>query len=145
MSVVTALVFTIPGPPVGKGRARFARRGKFVATYTPAKTVNYEALVKMAAQSVFDGTPSELPITMMIQAYFAIPKSMKKSLLDLANKEKLQVTKKPDADNIGKIVCDALNGIIYHDDAQVADLRTIKRYSPIPRVVVTIYNRGDLE
>ncbi len=35
--------FTIPGEPVGKARPRITRQG---ITYTPAKTVNYETLVK---------------------------------------------------------------------------------------------------
>ena len=47
-------------------------------------------------------------------------------------------TKKPDCDNIAKIVLDALNGIAYHDDAQVAELTVIKTYSRAPRVLVEI-------
>ena len=45
---------------------------------------------------------------------------------------------KCDWDNIGKIVCDALNGIAYHDDKQVVDGQVRKFYSEQPRVVVTI-------
>ncbi|MDM0721918.1 RusA family crossover junction endodeoxyribonuclease [Clostridium perfringens] len=37
--------------------------------------------------------------------------------------------KKPDADNIGKIILDSLNGIAYKDDAYVADFRVIKEYT----------------
>ena len=42
--------FTIPGPPQGKGRPRFSRRGKFVTTFTPDKTVLYENLIRMEYQ-----------------------------------------------------------------------------------------------
>lgn len=38
-------------------------------------------------------------------------------------------TKKPDADNIAKIILDSLNGIAYKDDAYVADFRVIKEYT----------------
>ena len=41
----------------------------------------------------------------------------------------LNPTKKPDADNIGKVVLDALNGIAYEDDKQVIELRVSKQYS----------------
>ena len=37
-------------------------------------------------------------------------------------------TKKPDADNIGKVICDALNGTAYKDDACVTELDVAKRY-----------------
>ena len=46
--------------------------------------------------------------------------------------------KKPDFDNIGKIVCDALNDIAYHDDAQIVDAQVRKFFSDDPKVVVTI-------
>lgn len=46
--------------------------------------------------------------------------------------------KKPDFDNIGKIVCDSLNNIAYHDDAQIVDAQVRKFFSDDPRVVVTI-------
>jgi len=44
--------------------------------------------------------------------------------------------KKPDCDNIAKIICDALNGIVYHDDSQVVDLEIRKYYSDEPKVKI---------
>lgn len=132
--------FTIPGIPVGKGRARFARRGKFMASYTPEKTVNYEALVKMCASAVYKGEPLAGAIALHIKAYFAIPKTMKKALRLLAEAEQLHVTKKPDGDNIVKIISDAMNNIAFVDDAQVSDHSCSKRYSPNPRVEVQFYS-----
>ena len=38
-------------------------------------------------------------------------------------------TKKPDADNIGKVVLDALNKVAFKDDNQVSSLFIEKRYS----------------
>ena len=43
--------------------------------------------------------------------------------------------KKPDTDNISKIK-DALNGVLYKDDAQVTDDHVIKFYSDRPRLLV---------
>lgn len=48
------------------------------------------------------------------------------------------VTKKPDSDNIIKIVLDGLNKVAYHDDAQICKLSFEKKYSEIPRVEVKI-------
>lgn len=53
---------------------------------------------------------------------------------------KKQPTLKPDWDNIGKAVCDALNGIAYKDDAQIISAEVIKRWAVdgIPKVIVEI-------
>jgi Holliday junction resolvase RusA-like endonuclease len=40
-------------------------------------------------------------------------------------------TKKPDWDNIGKIVSDSLNDILYDDDKQLWDVRVIKKFNDI--------------
>ena len=39
---------------------------------------------------------------------------------------------------LGKIICDALNGIAYRDDAQIVDALVRKFYSDTPRVIVEI-------
>ena len=52
--------------------------------------------------------------------------------------KKIRPTKKPDWDNVGKVICDSLNGIAYRDDAQVVDSMVRKFYSEDPKVVVTI-------
>ncbi|HHL2031183.1 RusA family crossover junction endodeoxyribonuclease [Clostridium perfringens] len=38
-------------------------------------------------------------------------------------------TKKPDADNIAKIILDSLNGIAYKDDSQIIELMVVKRHT----------------
>lgn len=48
-------------------------------------------------------------------------------------------TKKPDCDNVAKMICDALNGLAYKDDAQIVNLNVLKAYtSDVPFVAVTI-------
>lgn len=132
--------FTILGEPTGKGRPRFPKRGPNARPHTPEKTVNYETLVKLEYRrqchdvKFQDGTPLDVRIT----AYYGIPKSASKKRAKLMEEHKIRPTKKPDTDNIAKIVCDALNDIAYHDDAQVVDIQVRKFYSNDPRVVVTI-------
>jgi Holliday junction resolvase RusA-like endonuclease len=50
-------------------------------------------------------------------------------------------TVKPDADNVAKIVLDALNGSAFCDDAQVVHLQVLKRYAEEPgvKVRITVY------
>ena len=54
-------------------------------------------------------------------------------------------TKKPDIDNMIKLVLDAMNKIFYQDDAQIVELKCIKKYDPVPRTEVYIRQiRGDM-
>ena len=133
--------FTIPGKPCGKGRPRFAQRGRFVKTYTPEQTVNYENLVILEYQRSAKNFRFEdnAALRVNITAYYPIPKSVSaKKRADMIAGA-IRPTTKPDWDNIGKIVCDALNGIAYRDDSQIVDGRTIKFYAENPRVEVEMY------
>ena len=137
--------FIILGEPNGKGRPKFDTRGPYVRAVTPKKTANYEALVKMEYQAQCDGYmfDSRAALGMVVTAaYKPIPKSTskKKRVLMLGNI--IWPTKKPDWDNVGKIVCDALNKIAFCDDTQIVDGRVIKRYAEQPRVEVEIWQLG---
>lgn len=131
--------FTIPGAPFGKQRHRTATIGNRSRSYTPEKTVNYENLVKLLFQQAANGFYVESgPVLILIRSYYPIPKSVSQKRANLMRTGKIRPTIKPDYDNIGKIVGDALNGIAYRDDAQVVDGHVIKYYSDLPRVEVTI-------
>jgi Holliday junction resolvase RusA-like endonuclease len=67
-----------------------------------------------------------------VVAKFTLPKSAPKR-----NPPKHKTTK-PDADNIVKIVKDALNGIVWADDAQVVQMNVSKVYAPAPGLTVNI-------
>ena len=48
-------------------------------------------------------------------------------------------TKKPDLDNIAKIICDALNGFAYADDSRIVSMMINKEYGENPGVHVSIW------
>ena len=130
--------FTVPGDPQGKGRPRFSR--ETCRAVTPQKTVNYETLVKWCYQTSCGRLKFEpgIPLDMRVFAYLGIPASAPKKKQELMRQNILRPTKKPDFDNIGKITADALNGLAYHDDAQVVDSMIRKFYSDNPRVEILI-------
>lgn len=136
--------FTVPGPPVAKGRPKFSRVGNYVKTYTPEKTVNYENLVGWYYQQAAQGFmfPDDAMLDMRIIAYFEIPKSVSKKKRQAMKDREIRPTKKPDTDNVGKIICDSINKIAYHDDASIVDLQVRKFYSEQPRVEVIIRQIG---
>ena len=47
-------------------------------------------------------------------------------------------TKKPDADNIAKIILDSLNGLAYKDDSQVSALMVLKDYGTENKIIVEL-------
>lgn len=127
----------ITGKPFAKQRPRFSRSGNFVKTYTPKETVEYENLIKLCfAQQVNGWEATKNPVRMLIKSYFPIPKSTPKYKQKLMINEDYPHVKKPDWDNIGKIVTDALNQIAYYDDNQVFETTVKKYYSQNPRVEV---------
>ena len=127
--------FTVPGPPQGKARPRFTK-GR---TYTPKNTVIYEKLVRIRYQAAAVGiAPAEGPVSVTILACYPIPKSAGKAKRAAMISGALLPAKKPDLDNVAKIVCDALNGVAYKDAAQVVKLTVHKRYSERPEVAVEI-------
>ena len=129
--------FEVEGKPVGKGRPRFRRMGNFVQTYTPTATAEYEKLVRLRFQNA-GGAITDKPVRVEITAFFVPPKSTRKRdrIEMLANR--ILPEKKPDCDNIAKIILDALNKIAYIDDSQVIELVVKKRYSAEAKVIVHI-------
>lgn len=125
--------FTVPGKPQGKARPRFTRSGH---TYTPGSTAAYEERVKLAYKQAGAGKLSGF-VSADICAVFAVPKSYTKARRAAALNASF-APKKPDCDNIAKIILDALNGLAYDDDAQVVKLRVEKRYGIADHVTVTL-------
>ncbi len=116
----------IPGAAVGKGRPRFARRGKHIATYTPEKTAQYETRVQHAARNAMLGAqPHEMALRATIVVSAEPPKSWSKKKRAAAICGELRPTTKPDVDNTAKGILDALNGIVYADDKQVVELHVV--------------------
>lgn len=131
--------FTVFGAPTGKGRPRFSTVCGHVKTRTPDETVIYENLVRTEYRNQ-SGVyfPDDAMLDIRIMAYYTMPKSISKKKRQEMLDHKVRPTKKPDFDNIGKVICDSLNGIAYRDDAQIVDAQIRKFYSDNPRVVVTI-------
>lgn len=134
--------FKIPGPPQGKARARTFYNPKLgrSQSITPEKTVLYENRIKQCYQTQCDGVRfgDDEPLCVSITANFEPPKSTSKKKREQMLNGELIPTKKPDADNIAKVVCDALNGIAYRDDAQIVKLTIKKRYAKEACVFVQI-------
>lgn len=129
---------TIPGKPFAKQRPRASRRGRFTTVYTPKQTVDYENLVKYSYYQENGLKMLEGPLRCTITGTFNVPESASKKQKNLMLEGQIQHTKKPDCDNMAKIVLDALNDVAFHDDSQITELHIFKQYGETPNVTLTL-------
>ena len=129
--------FCVEGEPRGKQRPRVANGH----AYTPIETRQYEDAVRFQYMAS-GGKEFPLRVQMKIVAYYSIPKTTTKAVRKMMLNGDILPTRKPDCDNILKIIADALNGIAYKDDAQVNAMAIEKRYSETPCVAVWLTDEG---
>lgn len=129
---MTVYIFTIPGQPFAKQRARSTRQGRM---YTPQETVSYERQVGVIAAQHFP-KPLEGPVKLTIRATFGTPQSW--SPKKTAAKLHRPHIQRPDLDNIVKAISDGLNRIAFADDGQVCAVNASKVWGITPQVVVEI-------
>lgn len=146
MSGVAKLVFEVPGPPRGKGRHRAGRiingpKKGMPIQRADLETVSYEAQVKwfarqaMGAHGIYE--PLKGPLWMKVTS-FHLPNKQEAKAMEKEPHRLHYCMVKPDGDNILKIIADSLNGLVYRDDAVIADGSVVKRLGTNARVVVSI-------
>lgn len=139
------LELVIPGEPCAQGRPRFSTVGGFVKAYDPEKSRNYKAFVKCVVMDSIKKTGwtlTDLPLCVEITAFMGIPSSKPKKFKERALAGLERPNKKPDVDNMFKIITDALSGIVYKDDKQIVSAKVSKYYTDIPYVAVKIVAVG---
>ena len=119
-------MIVVEGTIRGKQRPQFKKKtGK---AFTPNQTINYENWIK---QCYIDQSNKLLqgPIRARIEIYYSVPKSYSKRKIEVIKDGTDYPMKKPDCDNVVKIVLDSLNKIAYDDDKQVVELTVLKRWT----------------
>ena len=127
----------ILGEIIGKQRPRVNMYTGNV--YTPNKTKDYEEWIK---QNFFIKYPNlkmlEGRVSIEIIAYLKIPKSTSKITQEKMKNNEISPQKKPDIDNIAKIVLDSLNNYIIKDDTQVSKISVEKMYSEEEKLYIKV-------
>ena len=135
----------LPGPPRGKGRPRFRIvtprfKPQFVQVYTPPETVEYERALAWKAKAAMRGRePFEGPLAVRMFAMMPIAPSWPQREKDAAVAGIKIPQGKPDIDNIAKAGLDALNGIVWRDDTQIARALIVKEYGESPGVIIEVF------
>lgn len=125
---------TAYGEPTPKGRPKIAMRGNFPTVYTPKATRQAEDTLLQQIIKHKPEKPIEGAIIMTIRFYKTKPKSYPKRITGW--------TKKPDLDNMTKLVLDAMNKVFYHDDAQIVEITSSKQYDEVPRTEIVLCKLG---
>lgn len=129
--------FEVPGKITGKGRPRV--NTQTAIAYTPTKTREYEELVKQYFILKYRRiNPLEGRIKIQIKAYMGMAKNISKKQKEEMIKNTISPTKKPDIDNIAKVILDALNKLAFKDDNQITKLEIEKFYAEEEKVYVKI-------
>lgn len=129
------LIFEVPGEPRGKGRPRFTRDGHH---YTDSETRAYEQKIiayyrkQLGAFRWADNAFVSVDVT----AVYQIPKSATKAATAGMQAGRILPSRKPDIDNVLKVVLDALNGVAYKDDSRVVCVTAKKIYGMQPKLVI---------
>ena len=130
-------IFEVSGKVTGKGRPR-VNTSTGIA-YTPTKTKDYETLIEqyfLLKYPRFNKIESRVRVE--IEACFSVPKTANIKEKEQMLSGNISPTKKPDIDNIAKIVLDALNQIAFKDDNQITQIIVNKKYADSDKLVVLI-------
>lgn len=130
-----AVTFTISGDPVPQPRPRVSTAGGFARAYVPKSHAihAYRQAVAIAARSA--GLRDEArPVSVVIDAVFGRPKS---HITKSGVKQTAPMLPRPDVDNLGKAVLDALQEVM-GDDTMVSRLVVEKSWGTEGRTTVRV-------
>ncbi|MEI5991408.1 hypothetical protein A5881_002943 [Enterococcus termitis] len=129
---------TIPVAPKPQARPRFNSFSK--RAYEDSAMTAYKRSVKHHVMASKPKLIESGAVGVSITFFVYPPKYLltkKKMAQELAN-ETLYVDKKPDIDNYFKAVTDALEGVLYKNDGQIAAVTMQKLYSLNPRTEIEV-------
>ena len=116
---IVPITITIPGQPVAMGRPRLSRRG----VYLPAKT---KLALKHFRDYLFNIPNIPGMIKMEVVFVMQRPKYMKAKKY---SKQRIFHDKRPDLDNLLKLVADGLQPKVLIDDAKIVMINASKVYA----------------
>lgn len=133
-SAAPDIQIVLPGAPVAKGRARaFGERH-----VTPKKTRLAELRLRRIGEESMAGRPlMDGALVVSIVAVMPIPRSWAKARRARASGAAHR--SRPDGDNLMKLASDALNGVVWTDDARIYDGRVVKIYGEVPGTIINVW------
>lgn len=137
------LIIDIPGKPIPSARPRFVKICGYGRAYD-SQIAKKQVVKSLLRQISLKHTEMPYKGPLRVELWFdmhiqniALP-GTSNAILWPYEIPKYLPGKKPDIDNLSKFALDCCNGIIWVDDSQIVDLFSKKRYSIIPKTVMSI-------
>lgn len=116
------------------GAVRMTRKGKFVDA-AAQRYLSYKTVIGFIAKRNKPNDPYKGALEASMTFYMPIPQSWTKTKQEAHKGDNVPHVCKPDIDNLEKGLYDALNKIIWNDDAQIFRVKEkAKFYSEFPRI-----------
>jgi len=134
------------GNPRAQGRPRARHAGRFIQIYDDPKSAKEKKKIEVIIQEQAPDKPLDCPLRVDLYFYLPRPKGhygTGRNAGKLKASAPLNHTKKPDIDNLRKLIMDSLTGIFYRDDSLVCEGLTRKVYSDRPRIEIFIKKQND--
>lgn len=142
--------FEVPGVPMAWKRARATVRFGHASMFEDKLQTSYKADVRSYLRKQCGKVEAYAgAVSLSLAFVFPLLKSdfKKDGTPSKSGRRKLSgeeaMAKKPDLDNLCKMVMDALNGVAWLDDSQVCLLSAEKRYGSEPKTVIELRYGGD--
>jgi len=122
------------------------RTGKFGNVYNPRSKYKNELKKLIKKKLNNKDFPCKGPVKLTIIIGIKYPKNIENSKIKRYLAKELlflQPQVRPDVDNYSKPVLDVLNKIMYEDDGQIVDLRTVEYYTDVPYLEINAEYRKD--
>jgi Holliday junction resolvase RusA-like endonuclease len=124
----------MPIKPTAKDRPRFVKKSGRV--YTTDKTITAEYQIQLYVKAYMARFGFHMiygNISMNLTFYYKRKKALK-----VENAEIEYRSQRPDLDNLGKLVMDSLQGVLYNDDSQIVILHAEKVWSDFEGIQLEI-------
>lgn len=131
------LVFDIE--PVEQARPRATRMGRGIRLYDPKKVSVYKKQLAMMCKFQYKEQPLSGEIHLKVKFYRRIQKSLSKIEHQRRARGEHRPIVKADLSNYLKSFEDALNGVLWEDDAMIVHEEIDKYYSDHPRIEVEVH------
>ncbi len=107
--------------------------------YDPPKTAKFKKQLRALAKEMYHDAPLEGEIYLKVAFYRKVQKSVSKKEHDRRVSGVHRPIVKPDISNCLKAFEDALNDVLWKDDAMIVHEEIDKYYSDEPRIEVEVY------
>ena len=133
---------TIPIEPVSQLRPRATSRGGYTRVYDPPKVKAYKDNVRKFLEDYPIKKFSDVELDVKTKFYLPVQKSISKKERELRLSNVHRPKVKADLDNLAKSLLDALNGLVWDDDARIVHLELDKYYAEQPRIEIEVHERA---